>query len=135
MLVNPKKTTLMFFNPTKNRLCLPFCSLTDGEPLPFVSEARLLGLIMDDRLTWWPLVRDIVRRSRAKVWSLVKLRDAGATKEQLALIRKQLKQNWRSSSIDIICTRASISRTMHVQNKHCTADRLIFSSKGYFLSS
>ena len=69
MKINAKKTTLTVFNPTRNRQCIPFCSLVDGDPLPLVSEFRLLGLVIDDRLTWWPLVHDIIRRSRAKVWS------------------------------------------------------------------
>ena len=56
MIINTKKTTLMVFNNTKNRLCLPFCSLDDGDPLPIVRESRLLGIILDDKLSWWPLV-------------------------------------------------------------------------------
>ena len=73
----------MFFKNKNNRQCIPFCALVDGEPLPVVTEARLLGLILDDRLSWWPLVRDTVQRAKAKIWSLVKLRDAGANVEQL----------------------------------------------------
>ena len=76
----------MVFNNTKNRLCLPFCSLDDGDPLPIVRESRLLGIILDDKLSWWPLVRDILKRARAKVWSLVKCREAGATRDQLVAI-------------------------------------------------
>ena len=44
---------------------------------------RLLGLIFDANLTWWPMVRDIVQRCKSKIWSLVKLREAGANQEQL----------------------------------------------------
>ena len=44
---------------------------------------RLLGLLFDSVLSWWPMVRDIVRRCRAKIWSLVKLRDVGAGTDQL----------------------------------------------------
>ena len=83
MVINPKKTTLMVFNPTKTRQCLPFCSLSDGDPLPLVCVSRLLGLIIDDRLSWWPLVRDLVRRAKAKIWSLAKCRDLGADTSQL----------------------------------------------------
>ena len=31
MVVNTKKTTLMLFNNTRSRQCLPFCSLADGD--------------------------------------------------------------------------------------------------------
>ena len=66
MCLNEKKTTMMMFNQTKNRLCIPFCSLTDGDPLPVVSESRLLGIILDDKLMWWPLVRDVLMRARLR---------------------------------------------------------------------
>ena len=44
---------------------------------------RLLGLVFDERLSWWPLVRDIVSRYRAKLWGLVRLRDAEASLDVL----------------------------------------------------
>ena len=59
MKVNQKKTTLMVFNKTRNRQCLPMCALSDG-------ETRLLGLVLDSGLTWWPMVLDILKRARAK---------------------------------------------------------------------
>ena len=52
MKINEKKTTLMMFNLAKKKQCLPFCSLNDGDPLPFVSESRLLGIVLDDQLSW-----------------------------------------------------------------------------------
>ena len=76
----------MIFNRTKIRQCLPFCALSDGDPLTLVGESRLLGLVLDHGLTWWPMIHDILRKSRAKVWSLVKCREAGATREQLVSI-------------------------------------------------
>ena len=45
MKLNVKKTMVMIFNLTKNRQCIPFCSLTPGDPLPVVCEMRQLGLI------------------------------------------------------------------------------------------
>ena len=86
MQINTKKTTLMLFNLTKNRQCLPFCSLMDCEPLQFVGESRLLGLVLDDHLTWWPLVRNVVRKAKSKVWSLLKCREIGASVEQLTSV-------------------------------------------------
>ena len=83
MQLNDKKTTLMIFNSTKNRQCIPYCALKDGEPLQVVDQMRLLGLIIDDGLTWWPLVRDVIRRSQSKIWSLLKLREVGADRAQL----------------------------------------------------
>ena len=39
---------------------------------------RLLGLVFDERLTFWPLVNDITSRARNKIWELLRLREAGA---------------------------------------------------------
>ena len=61
MRLNAKKTTLMIFNETKNRKFLPFCLLSDGDPLPVVSESCLLGVILDEKLSWWPLVSRVKR--------------------------------------------------------------------------
>ena len=76
----------MLINKRTSRQVTPFVSLKDGDPLPVVSEMRLLGLVIDSDLSWWPLVRDIVSRSKAKVWSLVKLREAGASIDQLVTL-------------------------------------------------
>ena len=83
MLINVKKTNMIIFNTKTSRQVIPFCSLTDGEPLPLVSKMRMLGLILDSGLTWWPLVEDLIRRCSAKIWSLVKLREVGAHRDQL----------------------------------------------------
>ena len=84
MKLNSNKTKLIIFNPTDNRQCVPFVSLNEGEPLQCVEEMRLLGLVFDDKLTWWPFVADAKKRTNARIWSLVKLREAGASPKQLA---------------------------------------------------
>ena len=86
MKLNPKKTTLMVFNPSVSKQFLPFCALEDGEPLQVMSESRLLGVILDEQLSWWPLIRDLLKRARAKIWSLVKCREVGASRDQLLSI-------------------------------------------------
>ena len=83
MELNSKKTTLMMINESKNRLCVPYCALEDGDPLPVVDNMRLLGLVIDDRLSWWPLVHVVTKKAKAKIWSLLKLREAGASSKQL----------------------------------------------------
>ena len=79
MVLNEKKTTLMIINWTKNRQCIPYCALNDGDPLPVVGIMRLLGLIIDDRLLWWPLVHKLTKRDKAKIWIILKLREAGVS--------------------------------------------------------
>ena len=83
MKLNSNKTKLIVFNPTDNRQCVPFVSLEEGEPLQCVEEMRMLGLVFDEKLTWWPFVADVKKRNNAEIWSLVKLREAGASPKQL----------------------------------------------------
>ena len=64
--LNDKKTNLIMFNPTWKKV-VPFVSVVDGDPLPVVSEMRLLGLVLDCDLTWWPMVRDLVSRCRSTI--------------------------------------------------------------------
>ena len=61
-------------------------SIVDGNPLPCVSEMRLLGLVIDQVLSWCPMVLDIEQRCRSKIWSLLKLREAGADIQQLVTL-------------------------------------------------
>ena len=120
MRLNAKKTTLMIFNETKNKKFLPFCSLSDGDPLPVVSESRLLGVIVDKKRSWWPLVHDLMQRAKAKVWSLVKCREAGATKDQLVCIyiaRVRSTLEYAAQVWDTIINESQSSEIESVQRK------------------
>ena len=83
MKVNDSKTKLIVFNGTHTRQAIPMVAAYPGQPLQCVSELRLLGLIFDKQLSWWPLIRDLALRARAKLWGLVRLRDAGAGSDVL----------------------------------------------------
>ena len=67
MKVNDSKTKLIVFNEAHTRQAVPMVAATPGHPLQCVSELRLLGLIFEERLSWWPLIRDLVARARAKL--------------------------------------------------------------------
>ena len=43
-----------------------------------------VGMVFNDKLKWWPFVADAKKRSNSKIWSLVKLREGGASSKQLA---------------------------------------------------
>ena len=88
MSLNLKKTNLVMFNPTKIYQAIPYVAVNGHAPLQVVEEVRLLGLLLDSNLTWWPLVTDIYKRCSKKLWCLVRLRDAGATPEQLITMYK-----------------------------------------------
>ena len=70
-------------NPAHTKQAVPMVAAVDGSPLLCVSEMKLLGLIFDDSLTWWPLVNDLTGRTRRKIWALHRLREAGASTEVL----------------------------------------------------
>ena len=86
MQLNEKKTKLIVFNPWTTRQAVPFVSLVDGQPLQCVDRIRLLGVIIDHKVKWWDLVEDVEERVRKKIWTLVKLREAGASVDELKCV-------------------------------------------------
>ena len=133
MKINAKKTTVMFFNFTKKMQCLPFCSLDVGDPLPIVSESRLLGIIMDDKLTWWPLVRDIQTHAKAKIWSLVKCREAGATRSQLLSLHIARVRSTIEYAVQVYGTVINLSQADEIESvqRRCLQIVLGSESKSY----
>ena len=85
MVVNDDKTKLLMINPADTRQAVPIVASEPGKSLLCVRELRLLGLFLDEDLTWWPLVSDICSRARNKVWSLMRLRDAGVERDVLVV--------------------------------------------------
>ena len=83
MLLNTKKTNLIVFNGTHTRHAIPYISLDDLNPLLCVKEMCLLGAVLDEGLTWWPLVRDLAARCRGRIWALVRIRERGASRDQM----------------------------------------------------
>ena len=83
MIVNDTKTKIIMFNPAYTKQAVPLVSAVPGKPLLCVGKMRLLGLVPDEKLTWWPMVSDLTKPSRSKLWALVRLREAGAGHEVL----------------------------------------------------
>ena len=50
---------------------VPLISAEDGDVLLCVAELKLLGLVFDQTMTWWPMVTDLVNRKRSKLWAIV----------------------------------------------------------------
>ena len=67
MSLNVKKTNILLVNPTSTVQAIPFVAITDGEPVPIVDEMRLLGMLLDEKMSWWPMTLDIARRCNAKI--------------------------------------------------------------------
>ena len=86
MKLNESKTKLIIFNPYTTRQAIPFVSIVDGQPLQCVDTIRLLGVLIDSKLSWWPMIKDVEERVRKKVWTLVKMREVGASVEDLTTL-------------------------------------------------
>ena len=83
MQVNSRKTKILMINDAHTKQAVPLVSATDGDTILCVAELKLLGLVFDEKLCWWPMVTDLVRRTRTKLWALMRLREAGASLEVL----------------------------------------------------
>ena len=86
MKLNSTKTKIIVFNFTINKQAVPLVIPIEEDPIMVVDKLRLLGLLWDQDLSWWPLVEDIKGRVRAKLWLLYKFREAGANTEQLLTV-------------------------------------------------
>ena len=123
----------MIMNSRSSRQAIPFCSLNDGEPLSVVSESRLLGLIFDADMTWWPLVHDLTNRCRAKIWSLVKLREVGADTDQLLSLYIARVRSTLESGAHVYGTVINGLQATELENvqRKCLQKILGTRSKGY----
>ena len=83
MKVNGEKTKLLVFNSCSTKQAVPLVSASPGNTLLCTGTMRLLGLVFDEKLTFWPLIEDLSNRARRKVWCLLRLREAGANIEVL----------------------------------------------------
>ena len=85
-----------------------------------VGQARLLGIIVDQDLSWWPLVNDLVKRASVKLWSLVKLRDTGADVAQLVQVyiaRVRSTVEYAAQVYDPLINSSQSDEIEHVQFK------------------
>ena len=104
MLLNKKKSQAMIFNFTRN---FQFSSRTvmDDQKIDVITETRLLGVIVNNKLTWESNTMYLVRRANARMRLLHKLLDFGVPTDDLVSIyilyvRSILEQScqvWHSS--------------------------------------
>ena len=90
MLINAKKTKVIPFNFTKSSDFIPELSFPDGEQLDVIYQTKLVGVIVDSSLNWWPHIEYTVTNATKKLWLLIRFRNVGATQNQL-LTLYQLK--------------------------------------------
>ena len=76
--INMKKCCYMYFNPNKKD------TRTDGEdltlaiqntPINHVHETRFLGVIIDDKLSWIPHIRNLATRLKCHIGSINRIKN------------------------------------------------------------
>ena len=82
MKLNVAKTKLMLFNPCKSKDFMPELDI-DNTRLDLVEKTKLLGVVLTSNLSWAENTRYIVERCNSKTWMLRRLKNLGATREDL----------------------------------------------------
>ena len=77
---NNDKTKLMTFNTRRSLSLPPLNDPRSGTPISTVTEAKLLGLIIDDDLSWEKNTSTVLKKIRKRVYMLYALRQAKAPK-------------------------------------------------------
>ena len=104
MKLNAKKTCAMIFNFTKD---FQFTSRVniEGEPMAIISETKVLGVVINNKLTWESNTKSLVQKANSRMRLLHKLVEFGVSIKDLLniyilYIRSILEQScqvWHSS--------------------------------------
>ena len=91
MRINPKKTKLILFNPSKNTDFIPEFKLSN-ENIEIVEETKLLGLVVSNDMSWASNTQNMVARCSKKLWMLRRLKNLGASIDDLVdVYSKQIR--------------------------------------------
>ena len=74
MTINQKKTQIMKFNFRKSQDFPPIFRIGDGPVLDIVSEAKILGIVIQDNLKFTSHVKYMIGRASKKIWTLRRLK-------------------------------------------------------------
>merc|ERR1712055_473671 len=69
----------MMFTFSQSYSAIPYVNVPNGDPLRIDENIRLLGVLLDNKLSFWPLVDDLCSRAGRRMWGLLRLRDNGGT--------------------------------------------------------
>ena len=83
--INHNKTVVMHFHTSATDLPPPLITVGD-QPLQVVQSTRLLGITVDEKLTWKEHVNNTVRAASYRLYMLRRLRSLGAPAEDLKTI-------------------------------------------------
>ncbi len=88
MKLNAKKTQLIIIDFTKSKQSQNWQFTLDNSPVEIVSSARLLGVIINDQLTWNDHVDSIVTKASCRLWMLRSLKNLGFSAHELTTLFK-----------------------------------------------
>ena len=83
MVINKKKTQIMIFNKSQKWDFPPEIHFNDGQQLEVISEAKLVGLMMSDNLSWHKNTAFICKRARTKLWILRRMINLNLSDDQI----------------------------------------------------
>ena len=91
MKLNLSKTKFMLFNPTENYDFVPNLTI-DGITLETSDEMKLLGLTIQNDLSWKSNTCSLIKRAYKKLWAIKRLKSQGANREDLIdIYEKQVR--------------------------------------------
>ena len=103
MVLNTKKTQCIAFNSTHKYQFLPRLNLPGSCDIVTVKSTRLLGVMLDSKLSWWPLVNDVCTRAKSKLWALIRMKELGACTPQLLATYKARVRSITEYAAPLFC--------------------------------
>ena len=70
MVINKKKTKVISFSKSRKWAFPPELSFSDGTPIDYVSDTRLVGVVVSQDLKWFKNTAYICQKARNKLWIL-----------------------------------------------------------------
>jgi hypothetical protein len=89
MLLNESKTKVMIFNNATSVDIMPKLSPNNDNIIEAVEEMKLLGIIIQNNLSWKSNTANLTRKGWAKMWWLRSLKRLGASEDQLKTVYLQ----------------------------------------------
>ena len=85
MVVNYKKTKTMIFNRAKLTDIEPFLTAPNGQKIEYTDKAKLLGVIINERMTTSDNTKNIETKSYKRMWIIKRLANLGCSKDDLLM--------------------------------------------------
>ena len=77
MRINPKKTKVMIFNPSRRGVDFKPHTTLKGNPLDVVNSHKLVGFMLSDTMNWDLNTEYLINRAYAKIWVLRRVKALG----------------------------------------------------------